>query len=48
MGTLWHFGAAGKYISRRQVCKWVTTSLFTERGMIALGTASGTVLGFQA
>jgi hypothetical protein len=47
MGTLWHFDAAGKRISRRRVCKRVTTDLFSDGGMIAFGTASGTVLGFR-
>lgn len=47
MGTLWHFDAVGKRISRRKVCKRVTTDLFTGGGMIAFGTARGTVLGFQ-
>lgn len=45
-GTLWHFDAAGKRLSRRRVCKRVTTDLFTDGGMIVFGTASGTVLGF--
>ncbi|MBB5362457.1 hypothetical protein HNQ08_001552 [Deinococcus humi] len=47
MGTLWHFDAAGKRISRRRVGKRVTTDLFTDGRTIAFGTASGTVLGFQ-
>lgn len=48
MGTLWHFDSAGHRISRHRVCKRVTTNLFMDGGVIAFGTANGTVLGFQA
>ncbi|UBV45123.1 PQQ-like beta-propeller repeat protein (plasmid) [Deinococcus taeanensis] len=34
-GTLWHFNAAGKRISRRRVCTGVTTELFTDGRTIA-------------
>lgn len=47
LGTLWHFDPEGRRISRRQVCKRVTTQLFTNGRQVAFGTASGTVLGVQ-
>jgi len=46
-GTLWHFGPEGGLISRRRVCKRITTDLMISEQIVAFGTASGTVLGFR-